>query len=231
MSRHGKFYVEASKAVDNKKSYTTEEAIKVLKSLPVRKFDETVEVAIKLNLDTAKSDQTVRSSMVLPNGTGKSKKILVITSANPEEILKAGATYVGSDEYLLKIEKENWFDFDIMVASPEMMVKLGKLGKVLGPKGLMPNPKTGTVTPNVIGAVENINKGMIEFRTDTNGNVHSIIGKSSFSEKQLLENLKAFLAEINKVKPSGAKGTYITNVSISSTMGPGIKIDTKSIDK
>lgn len=225
MKRHGRLYVEASKSVDNDKLYTPEEAVKLVKSLSKRKFDETVEIAMNLNIDTTKSDQQVRSSFTLPNGTGKTKKILVVTKTKADEAKEAGTDYVGDEDMIEKIVKENWFDFDTMVATPEMMVSLGKIGKILGPKGLMPNPKTGTVTVNVKDAIANIRKGMVEYRADSNGNVHAIVGKVSFDEDKLTENLVAFIKEVIKNKPSGVKGTFVKNISISSTMGPGVKID------
>lgn len=225
MKRHGRLYVEASKSVDKDKLYTPEEAVKLVKSLSKRKFDETVEIAMNLNIDTTKSDQQVRSSFTLPNGTGKTKKILVVTKTKADEAKEAGADYVGDEDMIEKIVKENWFDFDTMVATPEMMVSLGKIGKILGPKGLMPNPKTGTVTVNVKDAIANIRKGMVEYRADSNGNVHAIVGKVSFDEEKLTENLVAFIKEVIKNKPSGVKGTFVKNISISSTMGPGVKID------
>jgi len=225
MKRHGRLYVEASKSVDKDKLYTPEEAVKLVKSLSKRKFDETVEIAMNLNIDTTKSDQQVRSSFTLPNGTGKTKKILVVTKTKADEAKEAGADYVGDEDMIEKIVKENWFDFDTMVATPEMMVSLGKIGKILGPKGLMPNLKTGTVTVNVKDAIANIRKGMVEYRADSNGNVHAIVGKVSFDEDKLTENLVAFIKEVIKNKPSGVKGTFVKNISISSTMGPGVKID------
>ncbi len=225
MKRHGRLYVEASKSVDKDKLYTPEEAVKLVKSLSKRKFDETVEIAMNLNIDTTKSDQQVRSSFTLPNGTGKTKKILVVTKTKADEAKEAGADYVGDEDMIEKIVKENWFDFDTMVATPEMMVSLGKIGKILGPKGLMPNPKTGTVTVNIKDAIANIRKGMVEYRADSNGNVHAIVGKVSFDEDKLTENLVAFIKEVIKNKPSGVKGTFVKNISISSTMGPGVKID------
>ena len=225
MKRHGRLYVEASKSVDKDKLYTPEEAVKLVKSLSKRKFDETVEIAMNLNIDTTKSDQQVRSSFTLPNGTGKTKKILVVTKTKADEAKEAGADYVGDEDMIEKIVKENWFDFDTMVATPEMMVSLGKIGKILGPKGLMPNPKTGTVTVNVKDAIANIRKGMVEYRANSNGNVHAIVGKVSFDEDKLTENLVAFIKEVIKNKPSGVKGTFVKNISISSTMGPGVKID------
>lgn len=225
MKRRGRNYVEASKGVDKTKSYSPEEAVKLVKSLSKRKFDETVEVALNLNIDTTKSDQQVRSSFTLPHGTGKTKRILVITKTKLEEAKKAGADFVGGDELVEKIQKENWFDYDTIVATPEMMVSLGKIGKILGPKGLMPNPKTGTVTTNVEAAIENIKKGMVEYRADSNGNVHAIVGKVSFDEKALTENLVSFINDVIKNKPSGVKGTFVKNITISSTMGPGVRLD------
>ena len=224
MKRRGRLYVEASKSVDKNKLYTPEEAVKLVKSLSKRKFDETVEVAMNLNVDTTKSDQQVRSSFTLPNGTGKTKRVLVVTKTKAEEAKNAGADFVGDDDIIEKIVKENWFDFDVMVATPEMMVSLGKIGKILGPKGLMPNPKTGTVTTNVSDAIANIRKGMVEYRADSNGNVHALVGKVSFDEDKLTENLVSFINEV--IKPTGVKGSFVKNISISSTMGPGVKIDT-----
>ena len=226
MKRRGRLYVEASKSVDKNKLYTPEEAVKLVKSLSKRKFDETVEVAMNLNVDTTKSDQQVRSSFTLPNGTGKTKRVLVVTKTKAEETKNAGADFVGDDDIIEKIVKENWFDFDVMVATPEMMVSLGKIGKILGPKGLMPNPKTGTVTTNVSDAIANIRKGMVEYRADSNGNVHALVGKVSFDEDKLTENLVSFINEVIKNKPTGVKGSFVKNISISSTMGPGVKIDT-----
>ena len=226
MKRRGRLYVEASKSVDKNKLYTPEEAVKLVKSLSKRKFDETVEVAMNLNVDTTKSDQQVRSSFTLPNGTGKTKRVLVVTKTKAEEAKNAGADFVGDDDIIEKIVKENWFDFDVMVATPEMMVSLGKIGKILGPKGLMPNPKTGTITTNVSDAIANIRKGMVEYRADSNGNVHALVGKVSFDEDKLTENLVSFINEVIKNKPTGVKGSFVKNISISSTMGPGVKIDT-----
>lgn len=223
MKRHSKMYVEASSSVDKNKSYELNEAIKLLKSLKPKKFDETVDVVFKLNIDAKKTDMNIRGSFVLPNGTGKTKKILVITKSKLDEAKEAD--YSGADDMIEKIEKENWFDFDTIIATPDMMPALGKLGKILGPKGLMPNPKLGTVTTNVSEAISNVRKGMIEYKNDSFGNVHVSIGKLSFAETALEENFKAMLSEIVKSKPTGVKGTYIKNISISSTMSPGIKLD------
>ena len=227
--KKGKKYVEASKKVDKNTLYSKEEAIKLVKETATTKFDSTVEVAIKLNLDTKKADQQLRGSFVLPNGTGKTKKVLVIAKGEAANAAKnAGADYVGDTDMIEKIQNENWFDFDVIVATPDMMPALGKIGKVLGPKGLMPNPKTGTVTMNTAKAVEDIKKGMVSYKTDSFGNVHTIIGKVSFTEEQLLENLTYVYNTIVKVKPSTVKGNYIENISVASTMGPGIKLDKNS---
>ena len=230
--KKGKKYVEAAKLVEKNKLYTKEEAIDLVKKTSTTKFDSSVEVAMSLNLDTKKADQQLRGTICLPNGTGKTKKILVIAKGpKAAEAKEAGADYVGDTDYLEKIEKENWFDFDTLIATPDMMPQLGKLGKILGPKGLMPNPKTGTVTMDIKKAVQEVKQGRIEYRTDSYGNVHTIIGKVSFTEEQLLENLKAFVSLILKTKPSVVKGTYVKNISVSTTMGPGIKIDANSFDK
>lgn len=227
MKKHSKMYVEALSNVEKNKEYDVTDAIKVLKSLKTRKFDETVDLVLKLNIDAKKTDMNVRGSFVLPNGTGKSKKVLVITKTKADEA--AEADYCGAEDMLEKIEKENWFDFDTIVATPEMMASLGKLGKVLGPKGLMPNPKLGTVTTNVRDAISNIKKGMVEYKNDSYGNVHVSIGKLSFDADKLEENLRAIVNEIVKNKPTGVKGTFVKNVSVSSTMSPGIKIDKNSL--
>ena len=227
--KKGKKYVEASKKVDKNTLYSKEEAIKLVKETATTKFDSTVEVAIKLNLDTKKADQQLRGSFVLPNGTGKTKKVLVIAKGEAANAAKnAGADYVGDTDMIEKIQNENWFDFDVIVATPDMMAQLGRIGRVLGPKGLMPNPKTGTVTMNTAKAVEDIKKGMVSYKTDSFGNVHTIIGKVSFTEEQLLENLTYVYNTIVKVKPSTVKGNYIENISVASTMGPGIKLDNNS---
>lgn len=232
MKQRGKKYVAACEKIEKNKAYSKEEAVKLAKETSVSKFDSTVEVAVRLNLDTKKADQQLRGAIVLPHGTGKTKKVLVIAKGeNATKAKEAGADYVGDVDMLEKIEKENWFDFDVMIATPDMMPLLGKLGKVLGPKGLMPNPKTGTVTMDVTKAVNEVKAGRVEYRTDSFGNVHGIIGKSSFTEEQLLENLNAFMATILKVKPATVKGDYIKNIAITTTMGPGIKILVNSFDK
>jgi len=232
VKQRGKKYVEALSKVEKGKLYSKEEAVQLAKATSVSKFDGSVEVAVRLNLDTKKADQQLRGAIVLPHGTGKTKRVLVIAKGeNAKKATEAGADYVGDVDMLQKIEKENWFEFDVMIATPDMMPLLGKLGRVLGPKGLMPNPKTGTVTTDVAKAVDEVKAGRVEYRTDSFGNVHGIIGKVSFTEEQLLENLNAFMATILKVKPATVKGDYVKNVSITTTMGPGIKILTNSFDK
>ena len=229
--KKGKKYVAASSKIDKTKSYTKEEAIKLVKETSTANFDATVELALRLNLDTKKADQQLRGALVLPNGTGKTKKVLVIAKGPAAQAAKdAGADYVGDTDMFEKIEKENWFDFDVMVATPDMMPALGKLGKVLGPKGLMPNPKTGTVTMDTKKAVEEVKKGRVEYRTDSYGNLHVIIGKVSFDDEKLVENLNAFMNLINKTKPMTVKGKYILNVAVTSTMGPSVKISQESFD-
>ena len=231
MKKHGKKYVEASNKVDKNKLYSLDEAVKLVKETSVTNFDSTVEVAIKLNIDAKKSDQSLRGSFVLPNGTGKTKRILVIAKGEAANKAKeAGATYVGDKDMIDKIAKENWFEYDVIVATPDMMPELGKIGKVLGPKGLMPNPKTGTVTTDVVKAVEDINKGMVTYKNDSFGNVHTIIGKVSFDEAKLAENLTYVVKTLASSKPSSVKGVFINNITITSTMGPGIRLDKNSFD-
>ena len=224
--KKGKKYLEAVSKVDKTRVYTLDEAVKLVKETSVSKFDGSVEIAMRLNLDTRKSDQQLRGAIVLPNGTGKEKKVLVIAKGdNAKAAKEAGADYVGDTDMLEKIEKENWLDFDVMIATPDMMPLLGKLGKVLGPKGLMPNPKTGTVTMDVTKAVEEVKAGRVEYRTDSYGNIHGIIGKVSFSDEDLLANLDAFVTHIIKLRPATVKGDYVKNISVASTMGPGIKVE------
>ncbi len=231
MRKSGKKYVEASKLVEKNKNYTLEEAVKLAKETSTTKFDSSVELAIKLNIDTKKADQQLRGSLVLPNGNGKTKRILVLAKGSAAEAAKkAGADFVGEQDLIDKIANENWFDFDVIIATPEMMPSLGKIGKVLGPKGLMPNPKTGTVTPTPEKAVEDVKKGMIEYRADSYGNIHCSVGKVSFDAKALTENIQYVLNIITKAKPASVKGKYIQNISLSTTMGPGIHVDQNSVD-
>ena len=231
MRKFGKKYVEASKKVEKNTLYSATDAVKLVKETNVTKFDSTIDIAIKLNVDPKKADQMLRGSLVLPNGSGKSKKILVLAKGEQAKVAKElGADYVGDKDLIDKIKTENWFDFDIIVATPEMMPEVGKIGNILGPRGLMPNPKTGTVTPKVDTVINDIKKGMVEYRTDSYGNIHTIIGKASFSEAALLENLKYVVSTISKSKPTSVKGTFVQGISISSTMGPGIKVDKNSFD-
>ena len=231
--KKGKKYIKASELVEKNKLYTKEEAVKLVKETSTSKFDGTVEIAMNLNVDPKKTDQQIRGAVVLPNGTGKSKKVLVLTKNTDQKnaAKEADADFIGDDDLIEKMQKENWFDFDIIVATPEMMPSLGKLGKVLGPKGLMPNPKTGTVTTDTKKAVEDVKKGRVEFRTDSYGNIHALVGKVSFDEKKLIENLNTIVRVIVKSKPVAVKGNFVKNISISSTMGPGIKVDINSFDK
>lgn len=229
--KRSKKYLEASKEIEKNKAYSLEEAVALAKKTATTKFDSSVELAMRLNLDTRKAEQQLRGATVLPNGIGKTKTVLVIAKGENAKIAKeAGADFVGDLDMLEKIEKENWFGFDTMIATPDMMPALGKLGRVLGPKGLMPNPKTGTVTTDVKKAVEEVKKGRVEYRTDSYGNVHVLVGKVSFDDAKLVENIKAFVSIIVKSKPSVVKGTYIKNVALSTTMGPGVKVDTASFD-
>lgn len=230
--KKSKRYAEVSNKVEKNKLYSTVDAINLVKETASTKFDETIEVAMNLNLDTKKADQQLRGAIVLPNGTGKSQTVLVLAKGEQAKAAKeAGADFVGDIDMITKIEKENWFSYDVIIATPEMMPMLGKIGKLLGPKGLMPNPKTGTVTTDVAKAIEEVKKGKVNYRTDSFGNVHGIFGKASFEENKLVENLKTFVNVILKSKPSTAKGTYVKNITISSTMGPGVKIDLSSFDK
>jgi large subunit ribosomal protein L1 len=229
--KKGKKYLEAKNLVEKNKLYTKEEAIKLVKETNTAKFDASVEVALRLNLDTKKADQQLRGATVLPNGTGKVNKVLVIAKGEQAKAAtEAGADFVGDMDMIEKIEKENWFEFDTLIATPDMMPALGKLGKVLGPKGLMPNPKTGTVTMDVKKAVEDVKKGRVEYRTDSYGNVHALIGKVSFDDAKLIENLESFVSLMIKIKPSVVKGKYIKNISVASTMGPGVKVDPTNFD-
>ncbi len=221
---------EINEKINHEKLYDFSEAIKLVKSTATAKFDETVELVFNLNLDPTKAEQQLRGALVLPHGTGKVQKVLVFAEGDAATSAKnAGADYVGADDLIQKIKSENWFDFDVVVATPQMMPKIGRIGQILGPKGLMPNPKTGTVTPNVEKAISEIKAGKVTYRIDKLGNVHVIIGKVSFEQSKLEENFKAMFNEILRIKPSTAKGIYMTNVTLSSTMGAGLKIETKSL--
>jgi len=225
MPKHGKKYQEAAKLIDKTRLYPIEEAVTLIKKVNYAKFDASVETAFRLNVDPRHADQQIRGAMVLPNGTGKSQKVLVITQGPKEQEAKdAGADIVGGKEILEQI-KGGWFDFDVIVATPDMMGELGKLGKLLGPKGLMPNPKTGTVTMDLKKAVDEIKKGKVTYRTDKEGNIKCAIGKVSFTEEQLIENWRALYDVILKARPAAVKGTYMKNVTLCSSMSPSIKVD------
>lgn len=214
---------------DLTKAYSIEEAMAVVKDVNTTKFDASVDLHIKLGVDPKKSDQGIRGTVSLPNGTGKTKRVLVLCTPDKEQEAKdAGADYVGLDEYITKIQ-QGWTDIDVVVAAPNVMAQLGKVGRILGPRGLMPNPKTGTVTPNVAAAVKDVKGGKISFRVDKFGIIHSSIGRVSFSANQLAENANELLAILIKMKPSSAKGEYMRSAFVASTMSPGVKIDTKSI--
>ena len=229
MSKKGKKYLEASKLVDRLKAYPIAEAIDLAKKTNFTKFDATLEVAFRLGVDPKKADQQIRGAVVLPNGTGKTQRVLVFAKGEKvKEAEAAGADYVGDAEYINKIQ-QGWFDFDVIVATPDMMGEVGKLGRVLGPKGLMPNPKTGTVTFDVTRAINEIKAGKVEYRVDKSGNIHVPIGKASFENEKLVENFNTIFETLLKVKPSAAKGTYMKNVTVASTMGPGVKVDPSSV--
>ena len=226
--KRGKRYQESAKLVDSKKLYSAKEAISVIEKMPKTKFDQTVELHVKLGVDSKHADQQVRGTVVLPNGTGKTQKVLVFAKGpKAEEAEKAGADYVGAEELIPKIQNENWFDYDVVVATPDMMGVVGRLGKVLGPKGLMPNPKSGTVTMDVTKAINEIKSGKVEYRLDKTNIIHLGFGKVSFGAKKLAENYDVIMGAIIKAKPAAAKGQYIRSVSVSTTMGPGIYINQK----
>lgn len=223
--KHGKKYVEAAKLIDKSKLYEAEEAVALVKKTATAKFDESVELNIRTSCDSRHADQQIRGSVVLPAGTGKKIRVLVFArGAKADEALAAGADYVGAEELLPKIQKEGWLDFDVVVATPDMMSVVGRLGKVLGPKGLMPNPKAGTVTMDVTKAVNDIKAGQVEYRPDKANIIHVTIGKASFTEEQLMSNFNALMGAIAKAKPSTVKGQYLKSISMATTMGPGIKI-------
>ncbi|EMR06345.1 50S ribosomal protein L1 [Bhargavaea cecembensis DSE10] len=229
MAKKGKKLVEAAKKVDREQLYGAEEAIALAKETSTTKFDATVEVAFRLGIDTRKNDQQIRGAVVLPNGTGKTQKVLVFAKGEKaKEAEAAGADYVGEADFVQKIQ-QGWFDFDVVVATPDMMGEVGKLGRVLGPKGLMPNPKTGTVTFDVTKAVQDIKAGKVEYRADKAGIIHAPIGKVSFDNEKLIENFETIFETIQKAKPAAAKGTYMKSVNVTTTMGPAVKIDAANV--
>ena len=222
----GKRYDSLAKLVDRATIYDPSEAVRLVQETGKAKFDETVELHVRLGVDSRHADQQVRGAVVLPHGTGRTKRVLVVAKGpKADEAKEAGADYVGDDDMIDKIQKENWFDFDVLIATPDMMGKLGRLGKVLGPKGLMPNPKSGTVTMDITKAVNDVKAGKIEYRLDKSNIIHCPIGKVSFGQEKLEENLKVIMEAIIKAKPSAAKGQYIKSCSLAATMGPGIKVN------
>ncbi|MBS4534052.1 50S ribosomal protein L1 [Clostridium sp. D2Q-14] len=226
MAKRGKKYEESIKLINREELYDADKAIELVEKTAKANFDETIELSIKLGVDPRHADQQVRGAIVLPHGTGKSRKVLVFAKGDKaKEAEAAGADYVGSDEYINKIQNENWFDFDVVVATPDMMGVVGRLGRVLGPKGLMPNPKSGTVTFDVEKAVNDIKAGKVEYRVDKTSIIHVPIGKASFGSEKIKENFNAIMGAIIKARPSAAKGKYLRSVVISSTMSPGIKIN------
>ncbi|THF79086.1 50S ribosomal protein L1 [Cohnella fermenti] len=228
MAKHGKKYAEAAKLIDRDATYESLEAIELVKKAASAKFDESVEVAVRLGVDPRKQDQNVRGVVVLPHGTGKTKRVLVFAKGEKlKEAEAAGADYVGDTDLINKIQ-QGWFEFDVCVATPDMMSEVGKLGRILGGKGLMPNPKAGTVTTDVTKAVQEIKAGKIEYRLDKAGQIHAPIGKVSFDAEKLNENLKALIDALNRAKPAAAKGVYLKNIAISSTMGPGARLNAAS---
>ncbi|MBC1474499.1 50S ribosomal protein L1 [Listeria grandensis] len=228
MAKKGKKYQDAVKLIDADKAYSVEEAVELAKKADFAKFDATVEVAFRLGVDPKKADQQIRGAVVLPNGTGKTQRVLVFAKGEKaKEAEAAGADFVGEGDYVTKIN-QGWFDFDVIVATPDMMGEVGKLGRVLGPKGLMPNPKTGTVTMDVTKAVNEIKAGKVEYRVDKSGNVHTAIGKVSFDAAKLVENFRTINDVLQKAKPAAAKGVYVKNVTVTTTFGPGVKVDPSS---
>ncbi len=229
MAKKGKKYVEAAKLIDSHKDYDLKEAVALLKKTATAKFDETIELHARLGVDSRHADQQVRGTVVLPNGTGKKVRVAVFAKgAKAQEALDAGAEFAG-EELVEKVQNEGWLDFDVAIATPDMMGQIGRLGRVLGPRGLMPNPKAGTVTMDVANAVKEVKAGKVEYRTDKQNIVHVLVGKASFSEDQLYENLAAMIAALVRAKPASAKGKYMKSVSVATTMGPGISLDTNAL--
>ena len=228
--KRGKKYTDAAKTIDRAVQYDTEEAVSLVKKTAVAKFDETIECHIRTGCDGRHADQQIRGAVVLPNGTGKTVRVLVFAKgAKADEAQAAGADFVGGDELIPKIQNDGWLDFDVVVATPDMMGVVGRLGRVLGPKGLMPNPKAGTVTMDVTKAIEDIKAGKIEYRLDKANIVHVPVGKASFTEEQLTENFNALMDAILKVKPAAVKGAYLKTITLTSTMGPGVKVNVAKI--
>ena len=224
--KRGKKYIEAAKTIERGTLYDAAEAVSLVKKTAVAKFDETIEAHIRTGCDGRHADQQIRGAVVLPHGTGKKVRILVFAKdAKAEEAKAAGADYVGADEFIPKIQKENWFDFDVVVATPDMMGVVGRLGRVLGPKGLMPNPKAGTVTMDVTKAIHDIKAGKIEYRLDKTNIIHVPIGKASFTEEQLADNFQTLIDAVNKARPAAVKGQFLKSVTLTSTMGPGVKLN------
>ncbi|MBR8701929.1 MULTISPECIES: 50S ribosomal protein L1 [unclassified Fusobacterium] len=232
MAKHrGKKYLEMAKLIETGKLYDVQEALELVLKTKTAKFNETVEVALRLGVDPRHAEQQVRGTVVLPHGTGKTVRILAITSGeNIEKALAAGADYAGAEEYIEKIQ-QGWLDFDIVIATPDMMPKIGRLGRILGTKGLMPNPKSGTVTPNIADAVKEFKKGKLAFRVDKLGSIHVPIGKADFPFEKIEENFKTFMGQINRLKPATSKGQYLRTVAVSLTMGPGVKMDPALVAK
>ena len=227
--KYGKKYVDSVKSFDTTKQYDVAEALDIVLATSKAKFDETIEFHTKLGVDPKQADQQVRGVIVLPNGTGKTMRVLVIAKGEKADIAaQAGADYVGAEDLVAKIQKENWFDFDVIITTPDMMGVVGRIGKLLGPKGLMPNPKSGTVTMDVAKAIADVKAGKVEYRLDKTAVIHCSIGKKSFGKEKLLENYQALLDAIIKAKPAAAKGQYIKSIALASTMGPGVKVNSKN---
>ncbi|MBP7332520.1 MAG: 50S ribosomal protein L1 [Firmicutes bacterium] len=230
MPKHGKKFTDAAKQIDRNALYEPDEAFTLLKKVAPAKFDETIEVAVRLGVDPRHADQQVRGAVVLPYGTGKTRTVLVFAKGDKaKEASDAGADFVGAEDMVERIQKEGWLAFDVAIATPDMMGTVGKLGRILGPRGLMPNPKTGTVTFDVDRAVKEVKAGKIEYRVDKAGNIHAPIGRVSFDNEKLLENLRTLIDTLVRAKPAAAKGQYLKNISLSSTMGPGIKVNTQKV--